>query len=126
MPAGPATRHAVLQLSLFVRSADTFRGRALYHEIVDRARLAGLRGATAIRGVEGFGATARLRAPGRLGALTGDEPVLIEITDDARKILAFLPAVESLPGTGLIVLRELTAVRRAAPDVPDIAASPVT
>jgi uncharacterized protein len=119
-----AVQQAELQLSIFVRAGDTYAGRPLHHEIIDRARRAGLRGATAIRGLQGFGASANLGRPG-LAALTGREPVLIEVTDDAVKVCAFLPSVEQLVGGGLIVLKTVTTVRTVA-DVPDIATSALT
>jgi uncharacterized protein len=128
-PGLPRERRAVqqtrLQLSIFVRAGDMYAGRPLYREIVDRTRRAGLHGATALRGLQGFGASANLRRPG-LSGRTGHEPVLIEVTDEAAKVRAFLPAVEQLVGGGgLIVLRTVTAMRAVA-DLPDIAASAAT
>ncbi len=117
-------QQAELQLSIFVRAGDTYAGRPLHHEIIDRAQQAGLRGATAIRGLQGFGASANLGRPG-LAALTGREPVLIEVTDDAVKVRAFLPSVEQLACGGLIVLKTVTTVRTVA-DLPDIATSALT
>jgi PII-like signaling protein len=118
---GRVAFHAELQLSIFIGAGDTYDGRPLYHEIIDRARAAGLHGATAIRGLQGFGASARLHAPG-LFARSGAEPVLIEITDSPTRVEGFLPSVEELIGSGLIVLRTVTTVRRVS-DQPDIAAS---
>jgi uncharacterized protein len=123
-PPGRVVRRAELQLSVFVRAGDACAGRPLYDEIIDLARCAGLRGATAIRGLQGFGAAANLRPPG-LAALTGNEPVLIEITDEATRVLALMPALERLVGSGLIAVKPVTAVRTVA-DVPDIAASTAT
>jgi uncharacterized protein len=117
-------RRAQLQLTIFVRASDTHAGRPLHHEIIDRARRAGLHGATAVRGLQGFGASANLRRTG-LAGLTGHEPVLVEVTDDADRVLAFLPSVEHLAGGGLIVLKAVTSVRAVA-DLPDIATSAVT
>jgi uncharacterized protein len=54
-----------------------------------------------VRGLQGFGASANLGRPG-LAALTGREPVLIEVTDDAAKVRGFLPSVEQLAGGGLL------------------------
>jgi uncharacterized protein len=113
-----------LQLSIFMRAGDTFGRRPLYHEIIDRARAAGLPGATAVRGLQGFGASARLRAPG-LAALNGSEPVLIEIAGDPDHVRAFLSSAEQLVGSGIIVLKTVTVVRKVA-DLPDVAASAAT
>jgi uncharacterized protein len=120
-PPGRTVLQTQLQLSVFVRAGDSYAGRPLYREVVERARRGGLRGATAVRGLTGFGGSGRLRAPG-LAGLNGHEPVLIEITDDAARIRAFLPVLEELVGSGLVVLRTVTTARRVA-DVPDITAS---
>lgn len=110
-PVAETVRGEALQLSVFVCAADKFSGRPLYCEIVDRARAAGLAGATAVRGLEGFGAAGKLRTPG-LSGRRGTEPVLIEITDDAAAIRAFLPVLDQLVGSGLVVLKPVVAARR--------------
>lgn len=89
-----------------VRSVD---GRPLHHEIAARARTAGLAGATVRRGLQGFGASARLRSSG-LAGLNGTEPVLIEIIDDATDVQAFLPLLDELIGSGIVVLKCITAI----------------
>ena len=108
-------------MSIFLRAGDTFNGRPLYREIVDRARSAGLSGATVVRGLHGFGGSARLRSAGLIGR-NGFEPVLIEIADDPARVLAFLPELDQLLGSGLVVLKTVTVTRRVA-DLPDIAAT---
>jgi uncharacterized protein len=113
-----------LQLSVFVRAGDRFAGRPLHSEIVDRARAAGLGGATAVRGTTGFGASGQLRSPG-LAGLSGGEPVLIELTDDPVRIRAFLPVLEEIIGSGLVVVREVTTVHRTT-SVSDVTASAAT
>ena len=123
-PDGAVLRQGELELSIFVRAGEAYGDRPLYHEIVDLASCAGLRGATVVRGLQGFGARASLRPTG-FAWRSGNEPVLIQITDDAARVRAFLPAAEQLVGSGLIVTKAVTSVRRAT-DVPDIAASTAT
>jgi uncharacterized protein len=121
LPPARTVRRAELQVSVFVRVGDSYAGRPLYREIVDRARRAGLRGATAVRGLHGFGGSASPRPPG-LAARNGDQPVLVEITDDPARVRAFLPVLDELVGSGLVVVAEVTVVRKLA-DVTDITAS---
>lgn len=110
------------QLSVLVRAGDRLGGRPLYCEIIDRARDAGLGGATAVRGLTGFGAAGKVRSAGLTGS-RGAEPILIEITDDAAKIHAFLPVLDQLVGSGLVVLKPVTVTGRAvAPGISAIAA----
>jgi uncharacterized protein len=121
LPRGQLRRQDELQLSIFVRAGDKFAGRPLYREILDRAQRAGLRGATAIRGMQGFGASGSLRAPALTG-LSGHEPVLIQLTDDAAAVRAFVSEIDQLPFGGLIILAPVVALRPVA-DVRDEAAS---
>jgi uncharacterized protein len=120
-PHGELRRREELQLSILVQAGDTYAGHPLHHEILDRARRAGLSDTTALRGMQGFGASGKLRAPG-LARLNGHEPVLIQVTDDAARVRAFVSAIEQLPGVALIVLKPVTAVRSAA-GVRDVATS---
>jgi uncharacterized protein len=115
-------RGELVQLSVVVRACDRVGGRPLYCEIIDRARAAGLAGATAVRGLAGFGAAGELRMPGLTGS-RGSEPVLIEITDDAAKVQQFLSDVDHLVASGLVVLKPVTVTRRVvAPGITTTAA----
>jgi uncharacterized protein len=105
-----------LQLSIFVRTGDLLAGRPLYREIIERARGAGLSAATMIRGMQGFGASGKLRSPGLLG-LRGTEPVVIEITDNPASVEAFLLVLDSMIGSGLVVLKPVTVTRKAASEL---------
>jgi PII-like signaling protein len=116
-----SVHQAELQASIFLRAGDLFHGRPLYQEIIDRARSAGLSGATAVRGLQGFGDSGLLRSAGLIGR-GGFEPVRIEIADDPARVRAFLPELDRLLGSGLIVLKTVTVTRRVA-GLPDIAAT---
>ncbi len=118
---GELVRSEMLQLSVYVRAGDRLGSRPLYCEIIDRARAAGLSGATAIRGLTGFGAAGRLRSPGLMWS-RGSEPVLIEITDDAAKVRAFMPILDQLIGSGLVVLKPVTLSRVVAAGIAATAA----
>lgn len=113
---------AAARLSIFVRSGDRFGGRPLHDEIIDRARAAGLGGATATRGMQGFGASARQQPAGPL-RIGNSVPVLIEIVAAEARIRAFLATLDELIDTGLVILKPVTVSRRAADDVSDIAAT---
>lgn len=114
-------QQAELRLSVFVRSGDMVNGHQLCREIVEQARNAGLTGATVVYGIQGFGHSATMRPPALLRR-TGFEPVLVEIADDPARVHAFLPVLDRLLGSGLVVLKTVMVTRRAA-DLPDIAAT---
>jgi uncharacterized protein len=82
-------------LRVFIGEADKIHHMPLYEVIVREAKNAGLAGATAWRGVTGYGPTSRIRTA-KILDLSADMPIVIEITDDEPKIAAFLPALDRL------------------------------
>ncbi len=97
------------RLTVFVDENDQFGHHPLYTEIVQRARRAGLAGATVLRGVEGFGASTVIHEPHAL-PLGEALPVVIVIVDQPERIRAFLPQLDKLIAEGLIV-REPVDIR---------------
>lgn len=81
------TGQAVL-LRIFIGESDKLGHLPLYEAIVKRAREAGLAGATVLKGVLGFGATARIRTH-KILDLSSDLPMVIEMVDEDEKIETF-------------------------------------
>jgi len=81
------TGQAVL-LRIFIGESDKLGHLPLYEAIVKRAREAGLAGATVLKGVLGFGATARIRTH-KILDLSSDLSLVIEIVDEDEKIEPF-------------------------------------
>ncbi len=82
-------------LRIFVGEADKIHHTALFEVIVREARQAGLAGATAWRGLLGYGPDSRIRSA-KILDLSADLPIVIEISDTAEKIEAFLPRLKAL------------------------------
>jgi PII-like signaling protein len=82
----------------------------LYAAIVDEARVAGLAGATVLRGPMSFGPAGRINADFSVEA-PGNLPVVVEIIDTADRIHAFLPRLEQLIGSGLVTLEDVEIFR---------------
>lgn len=99
-----------LRVSVFVGEGDTWHHKPLHHEIVKRARDAGLAGATVLRGTEGYGVHAQVHTA-RLLDLAEDLPLLVLIVDEAEKVRAFLPQLDELIVEGTVLLDEVEAVR---------------
>ena len=104
------------RLRIFVGEADKVRHRPLHEAIVEAARAAGLAGATAWRGLLGFGPTSRIRTA-KILDLAADLPVVIEIADEEPEIAAFLPVLDRLiaesRGGGLVTLEKVQIIRYA-------------
>ena len=79
---GEATR-----LRIHIGANDTCEGRPLSDAIIARAREFGLAGATAWRGISGFGDSSHIHRVELV--LSHDLPVLIEIIDEPDRIDGF-------------------------------------
>lgn len=97
-------------LRIFIGESDRCGSQPLYTAIVERARKAGLGGATVFKGIEGFGGHSVVHAA-RIFDLSTDLPVLIEIVDAEEKIRAFIPALDEIVHEGLITLETVEVIR---------------
>jgi PII-like signaling protein len=94
-------------LRIYIGESDRAGHRALWEEVLLRAREAGLSGVTVLRGIAGFGASSRIHST-KIEVLSRDLPILIEIVDEAEKIEAFRPAIEELVGQGLVTAERVS------------------
>ena len=76
----------------------------LHTAIVEKAREAGLAGATVLRGVVGFGIGGHVQRASILD-LSGNLPLTIEIVDAEDKLRAFFKTLEGLSDIGLVTLQ---------------------
>ena len=100
------------RLRIHIGANDSHAGEPLVDAIVRRAREAGLAGATALRGVAGFGLASHIHRVDL--ALSHDLPIVIEIIDEAAKIDAFLPELQQMITTGLVTRETVTVLRYGA------------
>lgn len=91
-----------LMLRIYIGEADKHGHEALYKHIVKLLRERGVWGATAYRGMMGYGAKSVLHAASPL-RLSQDLPILIEAIDHGDKIDAVVGELASLVSEGLIV-----------------------
>ena len=94
------------KLSIYIGESDKFQSLPLFEWIIKKARENGLAGATAFRGLEGFGAHSRIHTTKNL-RLTSDMPVLIEIIDTEEKINNFLPLIDTAISEGLVTVEKV-------------------
>jgi uncharacterized protein len=100
-------------LRIYVSESDRWEGRPLYEAIIRAARDHGLTGATALRGIEGFGASNRIHTV-KVLHLSEHVPIVVEIIDQADRIAAFQPMLDTMVAEGLVTVQqvELTLYRR--------------
>ncbi|HEX6308557.1 MAG TPA: DUF190 domain-containing protein [Longimicrobiales bacterium] len=79
------------------------KGRPLYEGLLDLLRARGFAGATVLRGIAGFGASAKVHTD-RILRLSLDLPIIIEVVDTEERIREIQPELDGMIGGGLITL----------------------
>ncbi len=97
-------------LRIFVGETDQYKGKALYEQIVIKARELNLAGATVVRGIMGFGADSRMHSA-KLLRLSEDLPIVIEIVDTEEKLNTLLPFLDEVVQEGLITLEKIRVIK---------------
>ena len=96
-------------LRIFIGEADKWSGEPLYEAIILLARKMNLAGATAIKGIMGFGCKSHMHTT-KLLRLSEDLPIIIEIVDSKDKIDNFLPHLDEMVAEGLITLEKVNVI----------------
>ena len=96
-------------LRIFIGDSDRHENRPLYQVLVERARAAGLSGATVLHGPMGFGRNSRVHTA-KLVELSSDLPIVIEIVDTEDAIQRFMADVNALVREGLVTLERVRVV----------------
>ena len=90
-------------------SAGPHRGKPLYQALLHMLREHGCAGASVVRGIAGFGASARIHT-GSILRLSMDLPVIVEVVDEDEKIQEVLPLMDEMIGGGLVTLEKAHVV----------------
>jgi len=97
-------------LRIFVGESDKYKGKALYEQIVIKARELNLAGATVVRGIMGFGADSRMHSA-KILRLSEDLPVVIELVDTEENLNKLLPFLDETVQEGLITLENVRVIK---------------
>lgn len=96
-------------MRIHIGEQDKFDGKPLYQEIVQLLRKRKYAGATAFRGIMGFGASSKLHTD-RFLELSLDLPIVIECIETDERIKAILPELDKMIGGGLITLERAKVI----------------
>ena len=101
-------------LRIFIGESDKYKNQPLYETIVFEAKKQELLGATATRGIMGFGANSKIHSA-KLFDISSDLPIVIEMVDLEEKIISFIKIVEGLfeesKSGGLITIEKADVIR---------------
>ena len=91
------------------------KGKPLYEAILLMLRSHGCAGATAVRAIAGFGASAKLHTD-KVLRLSSDLPIIVEVVDEEDTLQAILPKLDDMMGGGLVTMeRAKVILYRAGP-----------
>ncbi|XOF33433.1 MAG: DUF190 domain-containing protein [Candidatus Electrothrix sp. YB6] len=93
-------------LRIIVGEAARYENTHLYEWIIIRAREQGIAGATAVRGMMGYGASSRIKTSSIL-CLSEDLPVVIELIDTREKLEDFLDVIDPVISKGVVTMEEV-------------------
>jgi PII-like signaling protein len=97
-------------LRIFMGETDRIHGKALYEQIVLKARELGLAGATVIRGTMGFGASSRVHTT-KILRLSEDLPVVIELVDTEENLNKLMPFIDENVTEGLVTMEKIRVIK---------------
>lgn len=100
-------------LMIYIEQTDHHGSLPAYVEIVERARKAGLAGATVLEGVEGFGASSTLHRQ-HVMSVVEDVPVIVVIVDADERISTFLSSLDDMDLQGVIICQPVQVVGHRA------------
>jgi PII-like signaling protein len=94
------------------------KGKPLYEGLLLTLRERGFAGATVLRGIAGFGASARLHTD-RVLRLSTDLPIVVEVVETEEKIEEIRSELNQLIGGGLVTLERVRVILYRPSDVPE-------
>jgi CBS domain-containing protein len=116
------------QLTILISETDQSpHHQALYMAIIEMLRRAGCSGATAVRGVAGFGASSLIHTASIL-RLSMDLPLAIIVVDRPERIDRIIGPLREMAPRALITVQEVEVVQSGAPfkeGLPDVKVSEV-
>jgi CBS domain-containing protein len=115
------------QLTVFVSESDHYQHQSLYMAIIEMLRREGCSGATATRGIAGFGASSLIHTSAIL-RLSLDQAVVITVVDRPQRIERLLAPLRTMAPNALITVQDLEVIQSGAPSregLPDVNVSDV-
>lgn len=97
-------------LRIHFTEADKWQGKPLHEAIVTKCQEFGLASAIVYRGVEGFGASARIHRTRSIFS-ANDAPVMVSVIDTEEQIQRLVPYLDEIVAEGLIASSRVEVIR---------------
>jgi len=96
-------------MRIHIGERDKHNGKPLYQAIVELLRARGYAGATVLRAIMGFGASAQMHTD-KVLRLSVDLPIIVECVETEERIREILPELDQMIGGGLITLERAQVI----------------
>jgi uncharacterized protein len=103
------SERAAKRVTVLVGETDHYEGRALYEGIVSMLHSEGIAGATATRGLLGYGVSGRTHSAHLLD-LADDLPIAIVFVDSAQAVANVIPKLDTMVQSGLVIVEDVQAI----------------
>lgn len=107
------------RVRIYVGERDAVRGRPLHLALLELLRRERARGATVLRGIEGFGADGAIQVS-HLVDVSARLPIVVEWIDTAEQVERLAPQVRALVGHGLITVDDVDLLLFEPPPLRDL------
>ena len=97
-------------LRIHLGESDRWQGKPLHEAIVAKCLELGIAGAIVYRGIEGYGASTRIRHSSHW-KFSRDAPIKLSIIDTEEQIQKLLPHLDEMVAEGLIAISRVEVIR---------------
>ena len=95
---------------------DKWHGKPLHQAILSKCEELGIASAVVYRGIEGYGASARLRHASHW-KLSKDAPIVLTVIDTEEQIASLVPHLDEMVEEGLIAASTVEVIRLSRPAI---------
>ena|SRR5277367_6320779 len=111
----PVAEHVKIEgkakmMRIYFGESDRWQDQPLHEALVRAMRANDLAGATAYRGILGYGAHRRVHRQKTM-QLSSDASIMISVIDTEEKLQGFLPIVDQMVEEGLVVLTDVDIIK---------------
>jgi len=96
-------------MRIHIGENDRWEGKPLYQALLELFRHENFYGVTVLRGVGGFGASARIHTE-KILRLSQDLPIVLEVVEYQERIERLLPKLDEMIGGGLITMEKVRVI----------------
>ena len=97
-------------LRIFIGETDSYKGKALYEQVVLRAKELHLAVVTVTRSIMGYGADSEIHTS-KILRLSDDLPIIIEIIDSEDNLETILPFLEDSIKDGFVTMEKVRIIK---------------